>query len=59
MRYFLGVDGGGTKTQAVLVTEDGELVSERTGGPTNILENGEETFRKNLEDILKPILMKA
>jgi len=59
MRYFLGVDGGGTKTQAVLVTEDGRLVSGRTGGPTNILENGEEIFKKNMEDILKPLLMKA
>jgi len=59
MRYFLGVDGGGTKTQAVLVTENGELVSERTGGPTNILENGEEVFKKNMEDILKPLLMEA
>ena len=59
MRYFLGLDGGGTKTQAVLVTEDGELVLERTGGPINILENGEKVFRRNIKDILKPFLVKA
>ncbi|MGB9768531.1 MULTISPECIES: N-acetylglucosamine kinase [Dictyoglomus] len=54
--YFLGVDGGGTKTIAYLFDEEGNLIFKNTSGPTNILENGEEVFRKNLKELLSSIL---
>lgn len=54
--YFLGVDGGGTKTIAYLFDEEGNLIFKNTSGPTNILENGEEVFRKNLKELLSPVL---
>ncbi len=54
--YFLGVDGGGTKTIAYLFDKDGNLIFSNISGPTNILENGEKIFRKNLRELLSPIL---
>ena len=35
MNYYLGVDGGGTKTIAVIGDEDGHLLGWGTGGPSN------------------------
>jgi len=35
-RYVIGVDGGGTKTQAVLAGADGRVLSWGTGGPANL-----------------------
>ena len=33
MKYFLGIDGGGTKTAYLLIDENGEcLAEEKTGG---------------------------
>ncbi|HUF04186.1 MAG TPA: BadF/BadG/BcrA/BcrD ATPase family protein [Aridibacter sp.] len=37
---FLGVDGGGTKTQTVVYSADGEKLSEDTAGPSNPLRIG-------------------
>lgn len=37
---FLGVDGGGTKTQSVIYASDGEKLSEDTTGPSNPLRIG-------------------
>lgn len=48
--YILSVDGGGTKTVAVLATLDGEIVSKSFSGPVNILENGEEMFKENIKE---------
>ena len=35
MRYVLGFDGGGTKTECVLMGEDGRIVAQSRGGPSN------------------------
>ena len=35
-RFIIGVDGGGTKTHVLVVGLDGTVVSEETGGPSNI-----------------------
>jgi N-acetylglucosamine kinase-like BadF-type ATPase len=48
---YLGVDGGGTKTLAVLVDNEGELIDFKKTGPTNIMECGEKIFLKNLNEI--------
>ncbi|MCO6510907.1 MAG: hypothetical protein J5I65_08945 [Aridibacter famidurans] len=37
---FLGVDGGGTKTLAVILSAEGEKLSEHTAGPSNPLRVG-------------------
>jgi len=37
MRYFLGIDGGGTKTEALACTEDGVILAREISGPSNPL----------------------
>lgn len=50
-KLYLGVDGGGTKTLAVLVDNEGNLIDFKKTGPTNIMECGEKIFLKNLNEI--------
>lgn len=38
--YFLGFDGGGTKTDCVLINADGEILAQATAGPSNPLRAG-------------------
>src|ERR1700692_264580 len=41
-RYFLGIDGGGTKTQAVVIDSEGRVVGEGLSGAANPLRAGLE-----------------
>ncbi len=36
MRFFLGIDGGGTSTEACIIDENGNVISTGLGGPSNI-----------------------
>lgn len=47
---FLGVDGGGTKTQAVLIDVDGAILGEGFSGASNPLRVGVETAVNNIYD---------
>jgi N-acetylglucosamine kinase-like BadF-type ATPase len=38
--YYLGFDGGGTKTECVLANEEGEILVRVTAGPSNPLRTG-------------------
>jgi N-acetylglucosamine kinase-like BadF-type ATPase len=40
MRYSLGFDGGGTKTECVVLDSDGRVMGEGRGGPSNPLRCG-------------------
>ena len=40
MRYSLGFDGGGTKTECVVLDSDGRVIGEGRGGPSNPLRCG-------------------
>ncbi|MFZ0967658.1 MAG: BadF/BadG/BcrA/BcrD ATPase family protein [Candidatus Acidiferrales bacterium] len=40
MSYFLGFDGGGTKTDCVLLDADGQVLRKAQGGPSNPLRSG-------------------
>ncbi len=53
MKYFLGIDGGGTKTRAVLADQDLIPHFEADGGPSNFLIIGTEEVS---ETILRLIL---
>ncbi|BCZ48811.1 ATPase [Clostridium gelidum] len=48
MKYVIGVDGGGTKTEAIAYTEDGKQISSGYSGCGNIVVN-EEKGLKNIE----------
>jgi N-acetylglucosamine kinase-like BadF-type ATPase len=46
MAYWLGIDGGGTKTDCVVLNDAGEIVGEGHGGPANAMRAGyDATFR--------------
>lgn len=38
--YFLGFDGGGTKTECVIADRDGQILDRATAGPSNPLRTG-------------------
>jgi N-acetylglucosamine kinase-like BadF-type ATPase len=50
MRYFLGVDAGGTKTHALVADENGETVGFGLAGPGNWEAVGYDGLTKNLLD---------
>ena len=51
MRYFLGIDAGGTKTHALIAGETGEAIGFSSAGPGNWESVGYEGLTKNLLDI--------
>jgi N-acetylglucosamine kinase-like BadF-type ATPase len=51
--YIIGIDGGGTKTTAVLCALDGAILSEAQGGPTNFQIVGIEQSAATILDIIQ------
>src|SRR5262245_30028808 len=47
--FFLGVDGGGTKTLAVLIDEESRVVGEGAGGGSNPVRVGLEAAVRNIQ----------
>lgn len=56
MRYYLGIDGGGTKTTAVLCDETGREVSRFIGKELNYNAVGMETARAHLRETVEGVL---
>jgi N-acetylglucosamine kinase-like BadF-type ATPase len=57
--YFLGIDGGGTKTAAVLLDGAGGEVSRAVSGPANIYSVGEATATASLRQAIAECLQGA
>ena len=55
-RVFLAIDGGGTKTEFVLFTEDGHIIRHTLRGSTNVNVVGREKARNNLSSGLDEML---
>lgn len=55
-RYYLGIDGGGTKTKYVLENINGEKIREITIGSSNPADVGIENAKRILGDGIKEIL---
>lgn len=55
MKYFLGIDGGGTKTTAAVSDENGKIVLKSVGKTINFYSVGMEKSRSNLSDIMADI----
>ncbi|MBD3409157.1 MAG: hypothetical protein GF419_03040 [Ignavibacteriales bacterium] len=53
MKHYIGIDGGGTKTHAIVVNPDGKELGEAFGGPSNFLIRGEEEVAKTLLELLE------
>jgi N-acetylglucosamine kinase-like BadF-type ATPase len=47
-QYVLGIDGGGTKTQAIILGTDGTFCGAGIAGPTNFDDIGVEAARENM-----------
>lgn len=54
--YFLGIDGGGTKTRVVLLDEFGTLLGVGVGGASSIRSVSNEVTKKSFQDGLKEAL---
>ncbi len=54
-RYIVGVDGGGTKTTVALADEKGNIISKKTGGPSNPRNVGVFVSGKTISDLLSDL----
>lgn len=59
MTYFLGVDGGASKTAALVTDEHGKPLGDGTAGPSNHLRVGIETAARNIERAVNKALVAA
>ena len=59
MGYFLGLDGGGTKTDCVLLDASGVVVGEGHGGPSNPLRSGYDVAFSSLREAAAQALVAA
>jgi len=59
MRYVLGFDGGGTKTECVLMDESGAILARSRSGPSNAVNVGTEACAAALADAGTQALVSA
>lgn len=55
MKYYLGIDGGGTKTTAVVGDENGKCLFRAEGKSINFYSVGMERARSNLKELITEI----
>lgn len=55
MVYYLGIDGGGTRTTVAVSDENGTPILKAVGRTVNFYSVGMETARKNLSDIMNDV----
>lgn len=58
-KYYLGVDGGGSKTTAVVFNEKGEFICKACGESINYYSVGIENARKAMADIINSLNQKS
>ena len=54
--YYLGIDGGGTKTAFVLINNKGNILAEIEKGTCHHMQVGLEGFERVIKEGLKDIL---
>src|SRR5947208_3509688 len=59
MKYFLGVDGGASKTAALVINDTGKSLGSGVAGPSNHLRVGIETAARNIERAVNKALVTA
>ena len=55
MKYYLGIDGGGTRTTAAVSNEKGNILFKSVGKSINFYSVGMEKARENLKDVINDI----
>jgi len=58
MNYYLGVDGGATKSIAGVAEADGKIISQKSGPALNYHMLGEDLCERNLRYLLQPFFKK-
>lgn len=58
-RVVAGIDGGGTKTRALLVALDGTVLAEATGGASNVRKKGVADAAETVFDLVRKCAEKA
>jgi len=58
-KYFIGVDGGGTKTEVVLITRAGNIIARIKGGSTNFQAIGGQKLKQELMSLFEKLLRKT
>ncbi len=53
MKYYIGMDGGGTKTHCTLINDQKEILFECSGGPANFLMIGTETVSETIAGLIR------
>jgi N-acetylglucosamine kinase-like BadF-type ATPase len=56
---FLGIDGGGTKTVAVLLAENGQEIARAVSGPSNVYAVGAAVAEASLREVIGGVLAAA
>lgn len=59
MPYFLGIDGGGSKTDCLLVDGWGQSLAAASGGGSSYRQHGKDSVVKNLKELSGQCLRKA
>lgn len=55
MKYYLGIDGGGTRTTAAVADENGNILLKKSGKTINFYSVGMDAARCNLENLVSSI----
>lgn len=58
-QYIIGVDGGGTKTRAVIGTKEGEVLAYIDGEGTNIKSTPTNEVRRQIKQLLECLMQKV
>lgn len=59
MAFYIGLDGGGTKTKCVVVDEQMNVISELVGGPSNFLVFGVDEVTESLFNLITDSIKQA
>ena len=59
MGYSIGIDGGGTKTDCVVLDADGSIIGEGHSGPANPLRSGYEAAFRSISEAAAEALKSA
>lgn len=59
MAFYIGLDGGGTKTKCVIVDEKMKIISELVGGPSNFLVFGLDDVTQSLFNLINASIKQA
>jgi glucosamine kinase len=52
MRAYLGIDGGGTHTRSLLISESGHILGRAVTGPSNVQQVSSQALRGTLQQLL-------